>query len=417
MSQSGIDFTETGPVVPDTATVLEAVETAWQAAFDNRLNPDPATPQGQLITSETAIVQDRNSQLLFLANMFNPETAEGIYQDALAKIYFLTRQPARYTVVPCTCTGLPGTVIPGMDSDAPALAKDADGNMLVCQTGGTIPQSGSLVLDFACQVPGPIEIRQGTVTTIVRTIPGWDTITNEAGITGQNVESRAAFEARRYASVAKNARSVAAAVYANVGDLEGVLDVCVRENKGSEPLEVQGVTLRPHSIYVAVVGSAADSDIAEAIYARCSAGCDYNGNTSVTVTDPLTGAVETVLFERPEPLPVGLKVTIRKNASMPSNVEELVKAAVIAEFYGENADACGNAGQRVRMGDTVYASRFYSAVLGTGVTDLVSIEIAAPVGEETPAWGDYIAINIDEAPALVADNVAVTILEMRSGRG
>ena len=96
MSQSSIDFTENGPVVPDTATVRDAVETDWQAAFDNRLNPDPATPQGQLITSETAIVQDKNSQLLFLANMFNPETAEGIYQDALAKIYFL--DPAARTL-------------------------------------------------------------------------------------------------------------------------------------------------------------------------------------------------------------------------------------------------------------------------------------------------------------------------------
>jgi hypothetical protein len=85
MSQSSIDFTENGPVVPDTATVRDAVETDWQAAFDNRLNPDPATPQGQLITSETAIVQDKNSQLLFLSNMFNPETAEGIYQDAAVK--------------------------------------------------------------------------------------------------------------------------------------------------------------------------------------------------------------------------------------------------------------------------------------------------------------------------------------------
>lgn len=292
MSQSSIDFTENGPVVPDTATVRDAVETNWQAAFDNRLNPDPATPQGQLITSETAIVQDKNSQLLFLANMFNPETAEGIYQDALAKIYFLTRQPARSTVVPCTCTGLPGTVIPGIGSDAPALAKDADGNILVCQTSGTIPQSGSIVLEFACQVPGPIEIRQGTVTTIVRTIPGWDTITNADGITGQNVESRTAFESRRYASVAKNARSVAAAVYANVGDLDGVLDVCVRENKTSAPLEVQGVTLKPHSIYVAVVGEGSP-----------------------------------------------------------------------------------------------------------------------------PTWGDYITINIDEAPTLVSDNVTVTIIETRSGRG
>ena len=89
MSQSSIDFTENGPIVPDTAIVRDAVEQDWQAAFDNRLNPDPATPQGQLITSETSIVQDKNSQLLFLSNMFNPETAEGIYQDALAKIYFL----------------------------------------------------------------------------------------------------------------------------------------------------------------------------------------------------------------------------------------------------------------------------------------------------------------------------------------
>ena len=45
MSQSSINFTENGPVVPDTATVRDAVEQDWQAAFDNRLNPDPATPQ------------------------------------------------------------------------------------------------------------------------------------------------------------------------------------------------------------------------------------------------------------------------------------------------------------------------------------------------------------------------------------
>lgn len=136
------------------------------------------------------------------------------------------------------------------------------------------------------------------------------------------------------------------------------------------------------------------------------------------MTDPVTGAVETVLFERPESLQVGIQVTIRKNASMPSNVEELIKSAVVAEFYGETADACGNTGQRVHIGDTVYASRFYSAVLGTGVTDLVSIEIAAPVGEGSPpTWGDYITINIDEAPTLVSDNVTVTIIETRSGRG
>lgn len=145
MSQSSIDFTENGrsyPIPRPSGTLSKRMA----GGIRQSANPDPATPQGQLITSETAIVQDKNSQLLFLANMFNPETAEGIYQDALAKIYFLTRQPARSTVVPCTCTGLPGTVIPGIGSDAPALAKDADGNILVCQTGGRSPNPAVLSL-------------------------------------------------------------------------------------------------------------------------------------------------------------------------------------------------------------------------------------------------------------------------------
>ena len=47
----------------------------------------------------------------------------------------------------------------------------------------------------------------------------------------------------------------------------------------------------------------------------------------------------------------------------------------------------------------------------------MSIEIAAPVGEGSPTWGDYITIDMDEAPTLVSDNVTVTILEARSGRG
>lgn len=146
MSQSSINFTENGPVVPDTATVRDAVETDWQAAFDNRLNPDPATPQGQLITSETAIVQDKNSQLLFLSNMFNPETAEGIYQDALAKIYFLTRQPARSTVVPCTVRGFPEPSSPESAAKPRRLQKMRTGTFWSVRRGGRSPNPAVLSL-------------------------------------------------------------------------------------------------------------------------------------------------------------------------------------------------------------------------------------------------------------------------------
>lgn len=64
MSQSDIIFTPTGPQAPSTSRVKAAMLTNWQTAFDNKLNPDDRTPQGQLVTSETAIVQDKNNQLL-----------------------------------------------------------------------------------------------------------------------------------------------------------------------------------------------------------------------------------------------------------------------------------------------------------------------------------------------------------------
>ena len=393
MSQSSIDFTENGPVVPDTETVRAAIEKDWQAAFNNRLNLNPATPQGQLITSETAIVQDKNSQLLFLANMFNPKTSEGIYQDALAQIYFLTRHPARPTVVPCLCTGLPGTVIPGIGSDAPALAKDADGNILVCQTGGTIPQSGSITLDFACQVAGPIEIPQGTVTTIVQAIPGWDTITNDVGSVGRNVETRAEFEQRRFQSVALNSRSMLASIYARVGNVAGVIDLLARQNRTDSEVELNGVTLAPHSIYIAVLGGA-DDDIAEAIY------------NSVNYTDPVTGAVETVKFQRPETVPFQISVTIQRSAGLSSGAISQAKQNIWNCFYGipyqaENCDMP----TRLHIGETVYAGRFYCPVIAAGLSQIVAIELG-PKGE---SMGVLAELTNAQAPSLDMDDIVISL--------
>ena len=66
MSGSNIEFTQFGPVAPTASEVLSDQQAIFQAAFNNRLNLDPATPQGQLMSSLAAIVQDKNSQLLYL---------------------------------------------------------------------------------------------------------------------------------------------------------------------------------------------------------------------------------------------------------------------------------------------------------------------------------------------------------------
>ena len=414
MSQSdnGFIMNENGVQMPDSAQVLFQVQSWWLSAMGDNLNVNPATPQGQIMASEAAAVQDKNSQLLYIANMFNPLTADGQWQDALAKIYFIARQPARATVVQVECTGLAGTVIPGSDtSTEPAQVQTADGQTLTCQETGTIGDDGTVTLQFAADVTGPVEIAAHAVDNIVQAIPGWDSVDNPlAGVTGQDVESRAAFEARRYASVALNARSVASAVYARVGQLSGVLDLVVRQNRGDASIVVDGVTFAPHSIFVSVLGGE-NNDIAEAIYNSLSAGCDYNGNTSVVVTDAMTGAQETVSFTRPDTMRVGVSVTLRKNSQTPSNAVQLIQDAIVSNFYGEGSTAC-NASDRVHMGDDLYASRFYPSVLAQGISEIENILLADLTGNpETPSWSAFLHIPIDKAPGLASDDVTVTINE------
>lgn len=414
MSQSSIEYTDLGPVAPDSADVLQAQQDIWQAAFDNKLNLDPATPQGQLMASLAAIVQDKNSQLLFLANMFNPSTSRGVYQDAIAAIYFITRQAAQATTVQVVCTGLPGTVIAGQDSSVtPARVKTMDGTVLVCLIGGTIPAGGEITLPFVAQTSGPVVVEANSVTTIVQAQPGWDTVANpDPGVTGRDVESRQAFEERRRLSVAYNSRSMLASIYARVGNLTGVIDLLARQNRTDAPVEDNGVTLAPHSVYIAVLGGA-DADIAEAIYNSVSGGCDYNGNTSVEYTDPVTGAVETILFERPEEYAFAIEVTLQKNATTPSDVGARIKSNILADFYGESYPNAGDGTAhdaqvtRIPIGALVYASRFYCPAISAGASQLVSVQI----GKKGGSLGNAVQMTNDQYPSLTADDITVTVQE------
>lgn len=414
MSQSSIEYTDLGPIAPDTATVLADQQTCWQTAFGNNLNTDPATPQGQIMASLAAIVQDKNNQLLFLANMFNPATSQGIWQDALGAIYFIERQAAQSTVVQVVCTGLPGVVIIGRDTSvSPARVRTTDGVELVCQTGGTIGSDGTVTLPFVVEEEGAVEIEAHSVTKIVQAQAGWDTVNNpDAGVTGSAQESQYAFEQRRYQSVALNSRSMLASVYSRVGNVDGVIALLARQNRGDSPIVDNGVTLSPHSIYIAVLGGA-EQDIAEAIYNTVSGGCDYNGNTSVEYEDPVTGAAETILFERPEEVAFQVEVTLQKNKTMPSDVEEQVKANVYADFYGEeypNQDtgtAHNNNVTRVSIGDTVYASRFYCPAISAGVTQLVSVRIGRLDGE----LGNIVELTNAEYGSLSEGDITVIVQE------
>jgi hypothetical protein len=256
-----------GYVVPTGPAVLAGVQQDWNAALGGNVNPGLRTPQGQLASSESAIIEDNNAQLLAIQNNVDPAYSQGRWQDAIGRVVpggGFTRHPAQPTVTDsagATCAGGVGVYI-----NAGATAQDTSGNLYVCTQGGTIGPSGEVSLPFQAVAPGPIVLGANQLTTIVSSIPGWDSITNpDAGITGTNVESAADYEFRRSNSVAMNSLNTDDAIIGVVLNVPNVLDAYVTDNRNSYPVasntaavivgSISGTTLTVSSVVSGAVAN------------------------------------------------------------------------------------------------------------------------------------------------------------------
>lgn len=131
-SVPGIEFTDAGLVIPAETDILAGVQEDIDASFGGGLNSSLETPQGQIASSLAAIIGDKNAEIAYYVNQIDPQYAEGRFQDAIGRLYFLERKPATPTSVQVTLGGLAGTIVP-----AGTLAQDTDGNTYV-STGAHI---------------------------------------------------------------------------------------------------------------------------------------------------------------------------------------------------------------------------------------------------------------------------------------
>jgi len=390
-----------GFTAPDESAIRDGVFTDINVAFGGALNPAPSEPQGQLADSLAATIGYTNDLFLDFTNQVDPAFATGRMQDAIARIYYLTRNGPLPTVVTATLTGAAGTIIP-----AGSLALAADQTIYTSLSSVTIPLTGTIDVQFAATTDGPIAAPAGTLTTIYRAIPGWDTITNAAdGTLGRNVETRADFETRRGLSVAGNATGILQAVRGAVLSVPDVLDAYVTENSLATSVLVGTVTLPPHSLYVAAVGGT-DADVARAIWTKKNPGCDYyGGNVTVAVEDQEGYSIPyptyNVTFERPASLPIYFNVEIATSSTVPSDGEAQVKAAIIAAFNGTDG------GQRAGIGATVFASRYVCPIGALGTWARV---VSLQVGLTSPGAADSATVQIDENPTIDAADITVAFV-------
>ena len=394
-----IAWTNTGPVAPLETNVLAGVLTDMNAAFGGNINTALETPQGQLASSQAAAIGAKNSEILFISAMFDPETSTGVWQDGLGLLYEIERIHAFSIVVDVVCGGLNGVVIPAL-----SVVQDKDGNKYIAVTGGTIGVGGTVTLQFQCAVTGPIFCAIGAITTIYTSIAGWYSVTNlTAGELGRNVETRADFEARRKLSVGKNSINHLASVRGAVLSVPNIIDAYVTENVEGFVVYNGAVPLNPHSIAISVVGGT-DSDVAAAIWSKKSPGCNYTGDTIVAVQDtnyssPLP--TYNVKFFRPSSVAIKFVINIANIPTLPANIITLIQSAVIAAFNGLDG------GQKATIGSTLYSSRFYPPIIAVTSSPVEILQLL--IGRDIPSQSS-LKVNINEYPTIDASNIYVQLI-------
>lgn len=395
-----ITWVNGSPVLPTEPSILAGVQADINAAFGGGVNPSLQTPQGQLAQTETAIIGDKNDQIAYIANQVNPSMASGIWQDAIGEIYFIKRIPGAGTVVQATCTGAVGTVIP-----AGAVAQDTNGYLYSLTASVTIPTGGSITGSFQNQTQGAIACPIGALSTIYTAVAGWDTVSNPtAGALGNTVETRAAFEARRAASVAGNSLNSVQSIYAAVTAVPNVIDAFVVDNPANTSVSygATSYSLAAHSVCVSVAGGTSAA-VAQAIWNKKPPGCGYNGNTSVTVYDTnyATPVPYTVTFLTPTAVPIYFKVQIQNNAFLPSNIVQLVQNAVLESFNGLDG------GSSVGIASTSYSGRYYANINAVNPNvNVIEVYLGTTINPSTL----LVSLGIDQLPTLSAANIAVNLV-------
>lgn len=403
---SNIEITENGITIPQTSEIQSAFQNVFVDALGSDVNLDSASPQGVIIDDLTQIKQQSNTADVLLFNQMNPTTADGVWQDAIANLYFIQRKAATRSLVTCRCIGVEGTILNGVSrgtaenpnpyySENPAMAQSVGGDLFECMIGGQIPSSGYIDLVFRAKDTGEIAVGSNTVNKIYKAVAGWDSVNNaNSGVLGNYVESRADFEKRRKDSLALNATGSLASVKAKLLDVDGVSDVFVWENDKDTSQTYRGITLSAHSIYTCIKGGSSD-DIGEAIYNSKSAGCDTNGSNTATYVEPTTGVEYDYNYYTPTETPYYIQVNL--DAGITDAQKDIIRNAIKDNWEGVADDN----DTKITIGDTVYGSRFNAVVNRLNISGVLVNSVK--VGTNGSTWADKVTCNMNILPTLTND--------------
>jgi uncharacterized phage protein gp47/JayE len=261
------------------------------------------------------------------------------------------------------------------------------GNTLILSTIGS-------PFNFKADVAGALSPNIGSITQIVTSYAGWDSVENNgAAAVGRDAETDISLRQRWGASVYDRASAMVEAIRAALIQTDGVTFAIVYEND-TDVTDADGRP--PHSIE-AVVAGGNPQDIGTTIWRTHAGGITTYGSQAVTVNDS-QGIPHIMRFNRPTEVPIYLQIAVT------ANPEKELSAAAITLIQ----QAIVNQGAGLTVGQDVILQSFYGTVYQATSGAVGYMEIKGSTDGTT--WStDNIVMDARHLATFDAANISVTI--------
>ncbi|WP_282377201.1 baseplate J/gp47 family protein [Pseudomonas sp. PS01302] len=392
-------------------------------AIDPEWNIDSDSPDGQRIGIEAEMFANLDEAVVGAYRSKDPDSATGEALRNIGKISGIPIRDATYSVAPITVTGQTSATIP-----QGSQVRSRVDNTVWLTTAVIVIGIGQTANGFVtCTTPGRVLASPGELTIIGTPISGWASVTNGEAAAGVPAESDEDFRIRRADGVSRAGSNMRDNMHANIASVSGVTDVQVLENSSVSPFDSDGV---PYTGIAVIVNGGSDADIGLVMYQKHNPGTPmlprYNSKTDtwvdapgangvkVDVVSPVTGNKSVMTFQRATGLPIFVAITVQKEGDLPSDIEDLLRAAVIADstrslFSGETSTGFNRGGYDI--GEKVPPGRLYTPVnkvlglYGDSYITSLTIGLSALAQGLTP-----IQPTISQIATFDAENISITVL-------
>lgn len=357
-------LTDEGLTVPTVTEIQDALKADIWSEVDPGQDLGETSPLGQIV-GRIALREQRLWELGAVChNQLNPKAAEKRLLDNVCALTGTRRKAPEPSIARGVeldldaSTTVPAGSLINNPSIPDVLFKAIDD--IVSTTAGTYTG------DFECTEDGPTAANAGTLTNIVSTVSGWNSVTNPLDAElGNLLEEDTDLRIRRKEELPAQGDCTLDSCVAAVEQLDGVLSVEGFENVFLTT-DDDGLPGKSFEIVVwdDVGQDASDEEIGQTIWDNKPAGMRAYGSTTVEVRDS-RGRVREVSFSRATQLTIYLDVFATVNDdTFPDDGDDQIKAAIVAK------------GETLKMGDDVIALAFQAAPLAvTGVTDVPTLEL------------------------------------------